>query len=112
MEQVQAKGDALVTFDGRFVTLSRSGARGVLGGKGDRRIPLSSITMVNWKAPGPLMKGYVHFATAGSPASSSKAGSTAKMTNNADAAFFSKRQAGDFAALRDAVEDALAAREG
>lgn len=111
MTSVTAKSEATVNFDGRFVTISRGGWRSVLGGKGERRIPLSSITMVNWKDPGPMMQGFIHFATAGSPASDSKAVSTAKMTNNADAVFFTKKHAESFAAVRAAVEDALAERE-
>src|SRR5699024_2883271 len=72
MAPVSAKSEATVTFDGRFVTISRGGWRSVLGGKGDRRIPLSSITMVGWKDPGPMMQGFIHFATAGSPHTDSK----------------------------------------
>lgn len=55
-----------VRFDGQFVTITRRGflARATVG-KGDKRIPLGSITAVQWKPATRLVKGFIHFTVPG-----------------------------------------------
>ena len=55
-----------VTFDGTWVTISRTGflARSTVG-KGEKRISVSQITSVRWKPPTKLIRGYISFALPG-----------------------------------------------
>ncbi|MDQ6933911.1 MAG: DUF4429 domain-containing protein [Actinomycetota bacterium] len=64
---LSAKGhNGTVTFDGTFVTISRKGflARASVG-KGDKRIPVGSITSVQWKPPGAAVNGFIAFSLGG-----------------------------------------------
>jgi hypothetical protein len=70
-----------VHFDCRFVTIERPGflARAYLG-KGEKRIPVSSIQAVQWKPPGALVNGYIEFTVPGGNETRSRMGSA---TNDA-----------------------------
>ena len=50
-----------ITFDGKFVTITR----GLLNplGKGQTRIPITSISSIEWRAPG-LQSGFLRFNVA------------------------------------------------
>jgi hypothetical protein len=64
---VEAKGvNGSVSFDGQFVTISRSGlmARATVG-KGEKRIPISSVTAVQWKPPSKMVRGFIQFSVLG-----------------------------------------------
>jgi tetratricopeptide (TPR) repeat protein len=57
---VHAKGhNGQVHFDGVYVTITRKGflARTSVG-KGEKRIPLTAISAVQWKPPGALVNGF------------------------------------------------------
>jgi hypothetical protein len=58
--------DSTVHFDCRFVTIERCGflARAYVG-KGEKRIPVSSIQAVQWEPPGALVNGYIEFTVLG-----------------------------------------------
>ncbi len=63
----QAHGhNGQVQFDGQYVTIARKGflARATVG-KGEKRIPLTAITSVQWKPAGALVNGFIQFETAG-----------------------------------------------
>jgi hypothetical protein len=67
---VEVKGyTGTVVFDGQSLTIVRSGMGVVThGGRGQIRIPLSSVTTVMWKPANPLVNGYIHFSIPGSDA--------------------------------------------
>lgn len=98
-----------VSFDGHFVTITRSGmlARASVG-KGQKSIPISSITAVQVKAAGALTNGFVEFTVSGGNEVRSRAGSqTLDASRNENAVLFTKRQSAEMAALADAVRRAI-----
>ena len=111
MNPITAKGiNGTVTFDGKFVTIERRGfaARASIG-KGEKRIPVKSITAVQWKPPGMLTNGYIEFTVMGGNEARSRAGAaTVQAAANENAVLVTKKQADDFLALRRAVEDVIA----
>lgn len=74
---VSAKGHTgTVEFDGRVVRIIRSGFGGrVSVGKGEKQIPLRSISAVQWKEPGRLVNGFIAFTMPGGSERQSRAGS-------------------------------------
>jgi hypothetical protein len=108
---ITARGhNGTVTFDGRFVTIERTGllARTSVG-KGEKRIPLKSIQAVQWKAPGALVNGYLAFTIPGGNEQKSRAGNvTVDAAKDENAVIVTKKQAAAFLALREAVEAAIA----
>lgn len=107
---IEAKGhNGSVIFDGQFVTIVRSGALARMSiGKGEKRIPISSITAVRWKPAGPLVNGFIHFTVPGGTEKRSAFGS---QTNSAgkdeNSVIFIRKQMADFEKLRAAVESAI-----
>jgi len=104
---VEVKGhNGTIEFDGRSVTIKRKGmlAR-VTSGKGEKQIPLASITAVQWKPAGAMVDGFIQFALAGAIESEGRAGSA---TSNAgkyeNSVLFTKRQMPQFEELRRAIE--------
>jgi hypothetical protein len=60
-EVMQVKGHTgTVRFDGRMITILRTGflARASVG-KGEKQIPLSHVTAVQFKPAGPLVNGFI-----------------------------------------------------
>lgn len=101
-----------VQFDGTFVTITRSGflARSTIG-KGEKRIPLASITAVQWKQPGALVNGYIAFTLAGGNEKQARSGSqTIDAGKDENAVIVTKKQAPAFEQLRSEIEGAIAAR--
>ncbi|GAA4626870.1 hypothetical protein GCM10023196_036880 [Actinoallomurus vinaceus] len=99
-------------FDGATVTLTRRGfmARSQVGG-GEQRIPLTSISAVNWKPASKIgINGYIQFTVAGDTRRRPRRGQ-----GNLDAArdqmsvTFRYGQMPAFEVARDAIEQALAA---
>lgn len=113
MTQISAKGhNGTVVFDGDFVTISRTGGLARLTiGKGDKRIPLQSISAVQWKPPGAMMNGFIAFTIGGGNEKRSRFGSqTVDATKDENAVVVTKRQGPDFVSIRDAIEKAIADR--
>lgn len=111
MDPITAKGhNGAIHFDGKFVTIERTGALARASvGKGEKRIPVKSITAVQWKPPGMLTNGYIEFTVAGGNEARSRAGAaTVQAATNENAVLVTKKQADAFTALRRAVEDAIA----
>lgn len=110
MSEVSAKGhNGTVTFDGAFVTIRRTGflARASVG-RGEKRIPLASITAVQWKQPGALVNGFIAFTLGGGNEKQSKFGSqTTDAVHDENAVIVTKAQTAQFEALRLAVDTAL-----
>lgn len=108
-----AKGhNGVVTFDGSFVSILRKGflARASIG-KGEKRIPIVSVSAVQWKPAGPLVNGYIEFSLGGGNEKQSRFGSaTTDAGHNENAVIFTRKQMPEFEALRRDVESAIAAR--
>jgi hypothetical protein len=101
-----------VVFDGTYVTIRRKGfiARNTIG-KGEKRIPVGSIVSVQWKPASAVFRGFIQFETAGVGGTRSRAGSqTHDALRDENSVVFTKPQMAAFAALRAAVEQALAER--
>lgn len=111
--RVEVKGhNGTVNFDGDFVTIKRTGflARASIG-KGEKRIPLGSITAVQWKPAGAMMNGFISFTLGGGNETRSRFGAqTADASRDENSVIFTKKQMSDFDALRTEVEQAIAAR--
>ena len=98
--------DGLVTFDGDWVTIERNGFRAGRS-KGDRRIPLASITAVELRQGRVFTNGFIRFLVPGSP--EFPAGSRNAM-GDPNAVTFRRGQAHGFNTIRAAVEHAITAR--
>ena len=110
---ITARGhNGTVSFDGDFVTIQRKGALARMTvGKGDKRIPVGSITAVQWKQPGAMVNGFIAFTMAGGNERRSTFGSqTSSAVNDENSVIVTKKQAKDFEALRAAIETAIAER--
>jgi Domain of unknown function (DUF4429) len=81
-------------------------------GKGERRIPISEVRAVELKPAGPVVNGWIEFAIAGGiEARSGLDHQTPRAAKNENSVIFTQRQAAAFEALRDAAEEAIAARQ-
>jgi hypothetical protein len=103
-----------VHFDGQFVTITRQGfiARARIG-KGDKRIPLTAITAVQWKPATWAVRGFIQFTLAGGVEVRSRFGrQTADAGRDENTVVFSVGQMPAFAELRTAIEAALARTHG
>lgn len=112
-DQMEVRGHTgSVIWDGQFVTLRRTGflARASIG-KGEKRVPLRSITAVQWKPAGPLVNGFIQFTLGGGNESRSRFGAqTTDAGHDENSVIFTRKQMPQFAALRAAVESAIADR--
>lgn len=99
-----------VSFDGSMVTISRKGLAGrVAVGKGDKRIPVRSITAVQWKPAGRLVNGFIQFTLPGGNEVRSGLGSqTSTAVGDENSVVFTRRQMPAFEEIREAVEQAMA----
>ncbi len=95
-----------IEADDTFVTIKRQGARAKLnhGLKGDKRIPIASISAVQFKPAG-LTAGYIQFSLVGGV--ENRAGLLAG-GNDENTVQFKSRQQADFEAIRDHVETTIA----
>lgn len=111
--EVTAKGhNGTILFDGDFVTIHRKGGLARLTiGKGDKRIPVSSITAVQWKPPGSLVNGFISFSLGGAHERQSSFGSQSfSAASDENSVMVTKAQAAAFLELREAVETEIANR--
>jgi hypothetical protein len=110
---IEVKGyNGSVAFDGQFVTIIRKGALARMTvGKGEKRIPLASITAVQWKPAGAMVNGFIQFTVPGGNEKKSAFGSqTRGAVNDENSVVFVKKQMPDFEELRMQVEMAIARR--
>jgi Domain of unknown function (DUF4429) len=111
---IYARGhNGQVYFDGRFVTIGRKGfiARTRVG-KGEKRIPVSQVTAVQWKPAG-LVMGYIQFTVAGGVEIRSRFGRQGFDANHDEnSVTFRGKSEQAFARVRAAIEQAMVAREG
>lgn len=108
---MEVKGhNGTVVWDGTFVTIRRTGflARASIG-KGEKRIPLTSINAVQWKPAGALVNGFIQFTLSGGNESKSKFGyQTVDASKDENSVIFIKKQMPSFEALRVEIEHAIA----
>lgn len=113
-EVVSAKGvNGQVEFDGTFITINRKGlmARGTVG-KGEKRIPLSSVSAVQWKPPSKLIRGFIQFTVPGGNEGRSRFGKqTQDAAKDENAVVVGWTQVTEFEVLRSAIDTAIMARE-
>jgi hypothetical protein len=110
---VEVKGhNGTVNWDGTFITIKRTGflARASVG-KGEKRIPIVSVSAVQWKPAGSLVNGFIQFTLAGGNEARSKFGSqTTDAAKDENSVIFVKKQMADFESLRATIEAAITQR--
>jgi Domain of unknown function (DUF4429) len=110
---VTAKGvTGTLTFDGRMVTIRRVRPMGRLtAGKGEKRIPVSAITGVEWKRPGMGVRGFIRLTVPGGLEQRSRVGKrTQDAARDENSVVFGKAHQAEFEQVRAAIEEALAGR--
>jgi hypothetical protein len=92
-------------LDGQIV-IRRKGLANVLtqGVQGDKTVPLSSITAVQFRPAGAIMAGLIQFTLRGGREFS---GGMLEATKDENAVMFDRSQEAAFALLRDRVQDAI-----
>ena len=111
---LEARGHCgTVLFDGTFITISvDKKQKSMAVPRGEKRIPLSSVSGVQWKSPGALVAGFIAFTVPGGNERTSKLGSaTTNAVKDENSVVFRKDVEGDFAAVRNAVEASISDRE-
>jgi hypothetical protein len=100
-----------VRFDGETVTILRKGGLGRLAvGKGEKHIPLASISAVQFKPAGPVVNGYIQFTVGGGIERRSAFGrQTAEAGRDENSVVFHYQQRQKFEELRDTIQEALTA---
>lgn len=110
---IEVKGHTgQVTFDGIFVTILRKGfrARSVVG-KGEKKIPLASITATQWKPAGAVVNGFIQFTIAGGVERRSSFGKqTTDAGSDENSVVFTRKQMPAFEKLREAIDGAIMER--
>lgn len=109
---ISVKGvNGTVSFDGSFITIDRKGAMArTTVGKGDKRIPIGSVTAVQWKPPGVTTRGYIQFTLGGGNEKRSQFGrATIDAAKDENSVLVAKSHKKEFEELRDAIEAAIAA---
>jgi hypothetical protein len=105
---IYAKGvNGQITIDGHWLTIERKGWGRVGHSKGDRRIPLASITAVQVRPAGSFANGFIRFSVPGSPELRGGLNNAGKDEN---AVIFTKKHSDDFEKVRLAVEDYIVAQ--
>lgn len=109
---LEAKGKTgTIVFDGRFVELRRTGLGRMTVGKGSKRIPVRSITAVQWKPAGTMVRGFMQLTIAGGNERRSRPGkATVDAAKDENSIVFGKDEQAQFETIRDAIEEAIAAQ--
>lgn len=112
MSALEARGtNGTMTFDGVYVTITRTGMARLTLGKGDKRIPVFSISSVQWKPSGALVNGFIQFSLPGGNERRSRAGSnTMDAAKDENSVVFNRKQEPGFVKMREAIESAIAQR--
>jgi hypothetical protein len=102
-EDLHAKGvNGQITISGDWLTIERKGFGRLGHSKGDRRIPLASITAVQVRPAGTFVNGFVKFTIPGSP---ELRGGLTNASKDENAVTFKKKHRAEFDAVRARVED-------
>ena len=86
------------------IVIKRKGLLAKLGhmGKGDKEIPLSSITSIQFKDAGRLTNGYIQFGQSGYSESD---GGAFDAANDENSVMFKRKQQDDFEELRERINE-------
>jgi Domain of unknown function (DUF4429)/Short C-terminal domain len=104
-----AKGNnGLITIDGDWLTIDRTGFGRGGHSQGDRRIPLSSITAVELRQARMFTNGFIRFTVPGSP---DLGGGVQSAMRDQNAVTFRRGQAKGFNMIRAAVEQSITAHQ-
>jgi hypothetical protein len=110
---VEARGhNGTIVFNTDFVTIKRTGfiARGTIG-KGEKRIPVASITAIQWKPAGAMVNGFIQFTVGGGNEARSQFGrQTTSAAKDENSVVFMKKQMPAFQALREQIEGVISQR--
>ncbi|MEU2004679.1 DUF4429 domain-containing protein [Rhodococcus sp. NPDC019627] len=109
---ISARGfNGTVHFDGRYITIERTGLMARLSvGRGEKRIPLSSIQAIQFKRPSPFVLGYIEFTIpGGNEVNSSFKSASARTAESENAVTLERKHVSDMLALRDAIDEARVA---
>ncbi len=98
-----------ISFDGDFLVISRKGllAKVYQGAKGDKRVPLTSITSVQLREPKFGTDGYIQFGLLGSIDSG---GGMMAARHDENSVSFYKKDLANFQAVRSYVEQQISER--
>ncbi|MDR2930899.1 MAG: DUF4429 domain-containing protein [Propionibacteriaceae bacterium] len=110
MEIISATGQTgRVSFDGHFVTISRTGYVAVLNfGKSEKRIPITAISAVQFRPAGSILRGFIQFTLAGAIEQRSQfMHQIGDATEDENSVVFLKKSSADMEAVRDAIEQAI-----
>ncbi|RXW32873.1 DUF4429 domain-containing protein [Propioniciclava flava] len=112
---ITARGhNGTVTFDGTVIVIAREGfmARSAFG-RGEKRIPIRSVSAVQLKPPGGFTNGFIQFTISGGRESlACKGNRTMAAANDENSVLFTKAQQDVFVELHDAISEALVAPTG
>jgi hypothetical protein len=101
---LEAKGvNGQVYFDGNIIRIARKGALAFMtqGLKGDKEINVAQVSAVQFKKAGMITNGYLQFSFLGGQESKSGLFDATKDENTV---MFNVSQAGQFQAIKDAVQ--------
>src|SRR4051794_8829304 len=90
-----------VRIDGEWLVIERKGLGRLGHSKGDRRIPLATITAVQMRPAGPVANGFIRFTVPGSP---DLRGGLKDATKDENAVIFTRKHQDEFNELRSKVE--------
>jgi len=96
-----------ITIEGDWLTIERKGLGRMGHSKGDRRIPLASITAVQMRPAGAFANGFLKFTVPGSPELRGGLNAAGKDEN---AVIYRKSQQEEFNRVRERVEAYIAQR--
>ncbi|GJF06620.1 DUF4429 domain-containing protein [Pseudonocardia sp. D17] len=97
-----------VSFDGRFVEISKKGLAALTSASGSKRIPVKAITAVQIKPAGVLTNGFIQFTIPGGNESRATYGrQTRHAVADENSVVFTKKQQPAFEALRAEIERAM-----
>lgn len=98
-----------VRFDGTTVVMRHTAIGRLIVGKGEKHIPVRQITAIQIKPPSPLM-GFIQFSIGGGNEVKSRFGYQSwDARSDENSLEFGLAEQGQFLALRDAIEAAIAA---
>jgi hypothetical protein len=97
-----------VTFDGRFVEISKRGLAAFVSASGSKRFPVRAITAVQLKPAGALSNGFIQFTIPGGNKNTARFGQqTRGAAADENSVVFTKKQQPAFEALRAEIERAM-----
>lgn len=107
---IEASGQGgQMAYDGAFVSITRNGFLGrVSHGRGDKRLPIASISSVQWKPAGGLTNGFIQLSIGGADRQAAKGSRTMDATKDENSVVFTRKQQPAFEELRAAIEEAIA----